>query len=415
MRKIFFCALCALALVACKKTREEGGELLPKVVTGEVIDVTPYSVTITGSARTNSFMDEIQKGVLVSYFPDFTVESSAYMIWSYDDSYDFTITFTGLEPGTTYYYRSYLYYDTTILGHDKHYYGEIKSFTTPSNTFSVTLGKPEIGVTQVVLYGSLHIEYEKEDFKTIPYFVLGKTQSDVESNSGERLYADIMENRGFYYHKYLSETGKYYYKAIVEVDGVEYSSEISSFTTVSFAPTGGDMVDMGLSVKWGSCNVGATYPEGHGDYFAWGETAPKENYSAENYSYSRGSSKVLPLADDAAYVNLGEGWRMPTSQEFEELSWRSLHEWGTYRDVLGYMFISRNNGNSIFFPASGRKDGTENSTLGKHGNYWNSSCMPSIDDDFAGHMYFMYPGSCGVFDFGGTPYLGYSVRGVYVN
>ena len=128
MRKIFCLALCALALLACKKTPEEGGELLPNVVTGEVIDMTPVSATITGSARTNAFMDEIQKGVLVSYFQDFTVESSAFMVWSDDDSYDFTVTVTGLEPGTTYYYRSYLYYDTTILGHDKRYYGEIKSF-----------------------------------------------------------------------------------------------------------------------------------------------------------------------------------------------------------------------------------------------------------------------------------------------
>ena len=95
-------------------------------------------------------------------------------------------------------------------------------------------------------------------------------------------------------------------------------------------------VDLGLSVKWATCNVGATNPEDYGDYFAWGETSPKDKYDTETYkwydnideSLTKYNSEIygivdnkylLDVTDDAAYINWGSAWRMPTRAEIEEL------------------------------------------------------------------------------------------------
>ena len=86
-------------------------------------------------------------------------------------------------------------------------------------------------------------------------------------------------------------------------------------------------VDLGLSVKWAACNLGATKPEEAGSYFAWGEIEPKPSYSDENYigwnkvlkHYNVYHSPVLSLKDDAANYKLGHGWRIPTKIEWMEL------------------------------------------------------------------------------------------------
>ena len=93
---------------------------------------------------------------------------------------------------------------------------------------------------------------------------------------------------------------------------------------------GYEYVDMGLSVKWATCNVGAKHPYEYGDYFSWGETAPKNDYSWATYKftsdggstfikYSGGEKLVLDAEDDAAAANWGGEWRMPTLAEIKEL------------------------------------------------------------------------------------------------
>ena len=155
-------------------------------------------------------------------------------------------------------------------------------------------------------------------------------------------------------------------------------------------------IDLGLSVKWASFNVGATKPEEYGDYFAWGETAPKGEYKWAGYSY--GTSKngpfskyvldptygtvdhktVLDLTDDAAHAAWGEDWRMPTKEEVAELMNTSncTWTWTTKNGVPGYKVTSRKSGytaNSIFLPANGMKSGSSLSDGGTAGNYWTSS------------------------------------------
>lgn len=152
-----------------------------------------------------------------------------------------------------------------------------------------------------------------------------------------------------------------------------------------------EYVDLGLSVKWATYNVGATRPEEYGDYFAWGETKPKITYNWENYKWYAGirdkvnkycidslygqvdNKNSLDLEDDAAFVNWGTPWRMPTRAEQDELRNNCLWMWTTQNDIMGYKVTSKINGNSIFLPASGYRYDNSPSEVGYCGNYRSSS------------------------------------------
>lgn len=127
-----------------------------------------------------------------------------------------------------------------------------------------------------------------------------------------------------------------------------------------------DYVDLGLpsGVKWARMNLGATCPEGYGDYFAWGETATKTDYSFDTYmwkGYSSGDynkynypqNTILIPDDDAAHKIWGENWRIPTSDEFKELQNNCSTQWTTSGGINGLLFTSDINGKSIFLPAAG--------------------------------------------------------------
>ena len=164
---------------------------------------------------------------------------------------------------------------------------------------------------------------------------------------------------------------------------------------------GHEWVDLGLpsGIKWATCNVGAITPEGYGDYFAWGETSPKSNYTLETYKFrtsgdsyknvkfskyntKRSHGKVdnkttLEISDDAARVNWGGNWRMPTYNEWDELKNNCTWTWATQNGVGGYKVTSRTNGNSIFLPAAGDRSGASVYYVGSFGCYWSSSLLES--------------------------------------
>lgn len=124
-------------------------------------------------------------------------------------------------------------------------------------------------------------------------------------------------------------------------------------------------VDLGLSVKWACCNVGATSPEEYGGYYAWGETEEKNIYSSKTYKWydfeedeiikypdeTSGNGFTLEPEDDVAQSLWGEGWRMPTQAEIKELMDRCTWTWTSMNGVYGYKVSG--NGNYIFLPAAG--------------------------------------------------------------
>ena len=152
-----------------------------------------------------------------------------------------------------------------------------------------------------------------------------------------------------------------------------------------------EYVDLGLSVKWATCNVGASKPEEYGDYFAWGENHPKSTYNWSTYKWCDGSEttltkynsnssngivdnkRTLELDDDAARVNWGGSWRIPTSQELEELRTECTWILTTQNGVKGYNVTSKNNGNSIFLPAAGYHDHGDIDYAGTYFYCWSNS------------------------------------------
>lgn len=166
---------------------------------------------------------------------------------------------------------------------------------------------------------------------------------------------------------------------------------------------GHEAVDLGLSVKWATCNVGANSPEEYGGYYAWGEIEEKDIYDYSNYKYCNYSEKsitkycthssdgtadnkiLLDSEDDAAHVKWGGSWRIPTYSEFSELlnenccSWT----WTTQNNVNGYVVLSKINGNSIFLPAAGYRSEGDIDREGTYGSYWSASLYETYSDDFA--------------------------------
>ena len=202
------------------------------------------------------------------------------------------------------------------------------------------------------------------DFLEIPYDATSFTEEERNSNPERIIYPATLEDK----------------------DSVDMICEL----------VGGDCmeaVDLGLSVKWATCNVGASNPEDYGDYFAWGETEPKtenEEYYWSTYKWCNGSAstltkynnsssygtvdnkKTLELADDAARANWGGAWRMPTDAEMTELREQCTWTWTTLNGVNGYK-VTGTNGNSIFLPAAGYRVYSSLSYAGSGGGYWSSS------------------------------------------
>ena len=175
-----------------------------------------------------------------------------------------------------------------------------------------------------------------------------------------------------------------------------FECSISELDSISFVDTEEhEWVDLGLpsGTLWATCNVGANSPEEYGDYFAWGETETKGSYEWSNYKYCNGSSNTmtkyctissygsvdnkteLEAEDDAATVNLGDGWQMPSNAQIIELydSNNTTTSWTTQNGVNGRLITSLKNGKTLFLPAAGNWDDTGLVNVGSNGDYLSRS------------------------------------------
>ncbi len=177
----------------------------------------------------------------------------------------------------------------------------------------------------------------------------------------------------------LNPNTTYYVRAYATNEKGTSYGEQRSFTTLEEVGNY-EYVDLGLpsGLKWATCNVGASSPEDYGDYFAWGETETKTEYTPDNsltsgltiselqsQGYIDGSGNLTP-SHDAATANWGGSWRMPTKEELEELYNECTWTWTTQNGVNGRK-LTGPNGNHIFLPAAGWRDGSSLHSAGGYG------------------------------------------------
>ena len=360
-------------------------------VSGDSMD--ENSAELTGSVRwehsasDHSFDCEFA----VSMSPDFPAgETETFSIGrmyiSQDDTaiHYYNVTADGLEAGTTYYYVFSITEGAVEVS------GEVRSFTTPG---SQTEDSYEIKVSnELNEVFSIAIEMRSDWWieNTARWF-------SVAPLSGEAGLCEIAV------HVNEVNTGN----AARSAEFVIYDGDRLIYVTV-IQETAGELnghewVDLGLSVRWATCNVGASIPSEYGDYYAWGEIETKTKYTEEN-SVTSG----VELDDisgnpqyDVATANWGEGWRMPTNDEYRELLYECDWEW-TFLDGMAGCKVTGPNGNSIFLPAAGRRYESSLLFVGERGYYCTSTplesdlllafCLRFVDGSYYVDWYVRYDG-----------------------
>ena len=300
------------------------------------------------------------------------------------------------------------------------------SFTHYSAPAVETLAVTDITTTSAILHGN--ITYDGGTEITARGFYWGTAADNlsqmVSAGSGNGEYSKALSG--------LTVATTYYYCAFATNSAGTAIGEVMSFITLSTTGTlnGYDWVDLGLpsGTRWATCNVGASSPTAYGDYFAWGETTPKDYYDWSTYRYCNGSSSTLTKycndayygnngftdnlttlepSDDVATANWGAGWRMPTYDELNELKNNCTVTWTTQNGVNGRLFTGPN-GNSIFLPAVGRRYRSDLNNAGSDGYYWSSSLYA----DYPFGARYLYFGS-GLYDMSSDDrYSGQPVRPV---
>ena len=251
---------------------------------------------------------------------------------------------------------------------------------------------------------------------TVPEITLGlKNITTTASNKVLNLYIGLLPTSPGEVELSAITTDNKCYKATIDITKTFVAGKAYKYTasTKKYTPAqtngyenGHAYVDLGLSVKWATMNIGANSPSGYGNYFSWGETITRDYYDWSDYSHCKNENKMIKYctdkefgtvdgkttvepSDDAAHVYWGGQWRTPTNEEMKELHKKCTWEWVTsYNNtsIRGYNVIGPN-GNSIFLPAAGGRFRSGDVNKGTYGYYWTSSLNEEYSI-FAWHMSF---------------------------
>ena len=356
---------------------------LPTVSTSAANDISSTSAIVGGNVSNDGGATVTEHGIVYSTSQNPNISNtkikSGYGMGSFD------CHLTDLQDNMTYYVRAYAINSKGVA------YGEQILFKTKEITLPVvlTFTIDDVGWTTARISGN--VINDGNATITERGIVYSTSQNPKTSNRKVKNGSGI----GSFscYLSDLQEGVTYYARAYaINSKGVAYGEEVS-FTTriLTGSENSYTWVDLGLSVKWATYNVGATKPEEYGSYFAWGEVEPKECYNWSTYKWCNGSyntltkyndvssygtvdnKTILDLSDDAAYMNWGGSWRMPTEAEAQELI-RECHGFFTTQNgVKGFIFFSKKNDNSIFLPASGWYVDRALYHKGSELQYWTSS------------------------------------------
>ena len=404
-------------------------------VTAAVSDIKCKSATISSSLTVQSEGSFSKSEVLYYSNTENTVKglksngTRKTLTLGEDGSYSATLS--SLSSSTSYNYVAIAKVD------DDEFVSEVKSFKTLTIQASVTAAVSDIKCKSATISSSLTVQSEGSFSKSevLYYSNTENTVKGLKSN-GTRKTLTLGEDGSYSATlSSLSSSTSYNYVAVAKVDDDEFVSATGNFTTL--APPTPTLVDLGLSVKWASFNLGASKPTEYGGYYQWAGTKDVSDTGIylnwSNCPYHTGSSSssgwtkyntdssygvvdnktVLETMDDAASVALGDSWRMPTDEEWSELmntdncSWT----WTTIDGTYGYKVQSKKPGytdNWIFLPAAGCRDDDNLYDVRSYGYYWSSSLHTGRPyRAFCTRFYssFVYPISC-------DRYFGQSVRPV---
>ena len=323
------------------------------VLTGQVEDLTPFGAKIRG--RFNLSSTDIKSswkwGVVLSESDDPQLaQSDSKTFYSKVKSPFFWTAVSGLQPATRYYYRTFLHLSNSTVQ-----LGRVMYFTTPgisvstSSAESVTPDKATIG-------GTASFNVSGSDFQGSLGVLVTARQTDRPNLQVDKIYEcspvdDVVDTLSFNVCiPNLDEGTKYLYQAFVLVDSTYYWGSVCSFTTGRIVICTDEVVDLGLTVRWATRNVGASSPELAGSYFGWGEkTGTVFSQTLSDYA---GVSNISGTKYDMATANEGDGYQVPTWDQFQELLKQCNWKRTTYKNVVGYA-VTGPNGNSMFMPSAG--------------------------------------------------------------
>ena len=263
-------------------------------------------------------------------------------------------------------------------------YGSLRVTSEPSGATIYVDGKSQAGKTTPEVLEKLTIGNHKIRLVLEGYEEQTKT---VTVKEGRNVNLSVTLKLS----SVVSQPAQQFFNEITQQqEATQQTSQMPPAQSNTSVYNGHEYVDLGLSVMWATCNVGASSPSAYGNYYAWGETSTKSDYSWETLKYcndKKGNSfskyvpqsgfgsvdnkKVLDISDDAARVNWGGDWRMPTDDEWTELRTECTWTWTNQGGHSGYKVTSKsNNGNSIFLPAAGNRSETSLYNAGTEGLYW---------------------------------------------
>ena len=392
---------------------------LATVITNPITMVMTNSAVAGGCVKDDGGASVTERGVVYSLSKEPT--TSNYKVKSGSGVGEYTCNLTNLQDNAIYYVRAYAINSKgTVYGEERYF--TIKEITLP---LVYTLNATDVSYTSASVSGNVTDDGNAE--VTERGIVYSKTQNPTISDDKIRKGSGI---GSFTCNLTDLQDGVTYYARAYAINskGVAYGEEVS-FTTriLTGSENSYTWVDLGLSVKWATCNVGATKPEEYGDYFAWGETEPKSTYDVSTYKWCNGTTYYtltkycnnssigivdnktqLELSDDAARANWGGSWRMPTKAELDELRNQCTWTWTTQYGVNGYKVKSKKNGSSIFLPAAGSRGESSFSGAGSYGQYRSSS----LDTGYPYYAYLLCFGSGYVDWYDHDRYGGCTVRPV---
>lgn len=343
-----------LGIVSCDNEDKKEVVTGPQVTTLEAVQGSILMATLSGRVSgVESVALDFQCGIECSTDESFSQDKTTRVKFPSKYSEEPYSIAIAVQPGKKYYYRAY-YINQLLI-----YYGEIKTFSFNWDAPQVETISADCKDDYTVTFTGYIKDLSKieESLANIPavapdldmeFWHFGLQYSTSENFGVEdthAVFSSLASNdtiTGVFDAYYmgilrLEEGATYYYRTYFNLGGIKSYGQIKTFVfNFEWEP---EYVDLGLGVKWATCNIGAHRPEFFGDFFAWGEIEPKDEYTWDNYKYGEESEKLtkycsdkengfneftdnkkkLDIEDDAAHILWGGDWRIPTYQDFVDL------------------------------------------------------------------------------------------------